>query len=371
MAWSFQIGRLFGIPIRVHLTFFLLLAFFALPAGAKGGPMAGLARALFICALFFCVVLHELGHSLVARKYGVGVESITLLPIGGVSAMERIPDEPRQEFGISVAGPLVSLGVAVVLGAAIYAVGGRQELLSMQILSLEGGWWGIGFFRNLMWTNVLLAIFNMLPAFPMDGGRVLRSVLAQRMDYVRATHIAASVGQAAAFALGFLGLLGNPWLILIALFVYLGAGQEEKQVRVRSLLRSVPVQAAMVSQFQVLSPYNTLEQAVHYASLGYQADFPVVDNERLVGMVTRQAMISGLHERGPWERVGGVMETDFCVVGPGESLTDIYDRLARGKCPIAAVVSDNTVVGIVTPESIQNYMMLAATPQGPPRPYGH
>jgi len=362
MGWSIHLGRLFGIPIRMHLTFLLLLAFVALPAGARRGPMAGLEGVLFICALFFCVVLHELGHSLVARKYGVKVESITLLPIGGVSAMERIPDDPRQEFRISVVGPLVSLGVAVVLGIVVYVVGGIHELLSRQVFAAQTTGLGLGFFRNLMWTNAALAVFNMLPAFPMDGGRVLRSFLAQRMDYVQATHIAASVGQAAAFALGFLGLLVNPLLILIALFVYLGAGAEEKQVRVRALLKSVPVQAAMVSQFQVLSPYNTIQQAVEYASLGYQHDFPVVDNQRLVGMVTRQAMISGLHELGPQARLGQVMETEFCTCAPGETLTDVYDRLARAQCPIVAVVAGGTVVGIVTPESIQHYMLLATVP---------
>lgn len=354
MTWSFEIGKLFGIPLRVHITFLLLLLLvFLTPPGEHG--FGGFTGAAFIAALFACVVIHELAHSLVARHYGVPVRHIILLPIGGISMMERMPDEPHQEFNVAVVGPLTSLALAIVLGAVVYALGGLSPL--MHPLRLDG----YHFVARLAWLNLILAGFNLLPAFPTDGGRVLRAVLALRMDYAQATHTAAVIGQLMAILLGIWGLLGgNLLLLLIAVFVYMGASAEDTQVRLRHTLREVPATSAMVSEFRSLDKDEPLSDAFAFASHSYQHDFPVTDEGQLVGLVTRQALISGIHERGGEVKVAEVMVGNPCRVGPKDSLADIYQQISTGACPIAAVVEGNQLLGLVTPESVSQYVLASA-----------
>ena len=355
MGWSFQIGRLFGIPLRVHVTFFLLLAFVAW--GDSHGlrdPRAGLIGAAYIAALFACVVLHELGHSLVARRYGVNVSHILLLPIGGVAMMERIPDNPKQEFNIAVAGPLVSIGIGVLCGAGLAIA--HQPLVVPSADLLTGG----HFLLRLATINIFLALFNLIPAFPMDGGRILRSLMAQHMDYAKATRFAAGLGQTMAFFFGILGIFTNPWLLLIAVFIYLGAGQEGQQVQVRSLLRNVPVGYAMAKQFAVMQPDEPLERAVQEAMAGYQHDFPVVEGAKVVGLVTRDALIAALYERGAETPLRGVMVDSFCTAKAEDSLADLYDRMNHDGCPAVVVMQDDQPVGLLTPERVVQYLRYLA-----------
>lgn len=350
MAWSFQIGKVFGIPLRLHLTFILLLLLIGFSPGNRFGG-GGLLGVLFVVALFACVVIHELSHSLVARRYGIPVREIVLLPIGGVAMMERMPDDPRQELNVAIAGPAASIALAIVLSALAFSLyGGGPLLHPMQQ--------GLSFFLGrIAWVNVLLAAFNLLPAFPADGGRVLRSLLAMRMDYARATQIAATVGQTFAIILGFFGLFMNLWWLLIAVFLFLGATSENTQVQLRSALAGVPARAAMVSEFRSLDKDETLYEAFAHASRSYQHDFPVTDDGRLVGLVTRQALISGMHELGGDATVAEVMLKGPCAVGPEESLAQLYDRIAGGTCPVAAVMAGDTLLGLVTPDSVNQYLM--------------
>ncbi|NPV46456.1 MAG: site-2 protease family protein [Armatimonadetes bacterium] len=350
MAWSFQIGNVFGIPLRLHITFLLLLLLIAFSPGDRFGG-GGLLGVLFVVVLFACVVIHELSHSLVARRYGIPVREIVLLPIGGVAMMERMPDDPRQELHVAIAGPAASIAVAIVLGAVAFSLYGGGPLLHPMQQSLSS------FLGRIAWVNILLALFNLLPAFPADGGRVLRSLLAMRMDYARATHVAATVGQAFAIILGFLGLFMNLWWLLIAVFLFLGATSEDTQVQLRSALAGVPARAAMVSEFRSLDKDETLYEAFAHASRSYQHDFPVTDDGRLVGLVTRQALISGMHELGGDATVAEVMLKGPCAVGPEESLAQLYDRIAGGSCPVAAVMAGDTLLGLVTPDSVNQYLM--------------
>jgi Zn-dependent protease/predicted transcriptional regulator len=357
LGWSFQVGRLFGIPLRMHITFPLLLVFVAAQSASAGANLqAGVMSALFVLALFGCVVLHELGHSLVARRYGVKVTHIMLLPIGGVAMMERIPDNPRQEFHIAIAGPLVSLGIAAVVAAVLFATGQAQHL-RFQLMS-QGA-----FFADLASINVFLALFNLIPAFPMDGGRILRSLLARRIDYARATRIAATIGQTVAILLAVFGIMSpppSPFLVLIAVFVYLGAGQEEQQVQVRHVLRNVPVGAAMATQFATMQPDEPLSRAVQEAMAGYQHDFPVVEGGRLVGIVTRDALIAELYEHGGQTPVREVMLAEFCRAEQTDTLADLYDRLNRDGCPAVVVVQDEMPIGLLTPERVVQYLRYMA-----------
>ena len=248
MGWSWRIGRIAGIDVYVHPTFLLLLAWVAWSYYSEHGDVGEAVYGVtFIIALFGIVVLHELGHALTARHYGIRTRDITLLPIGGVARLERIPEVPSQELAVAVAGPAVNVVLACVIYAGLWMAGG----LGTPNDALKGGG---GFWQQLFWVNVSLVVFNMVPAFPMDGGRVFRALLAMRLDYVQATQIAAGLGQAIAIVFGLLGLQYNPFLIFIALFVWLAGNQEAGLVQIRSALGNIPVMRAMVTDFRTCIP---------------------------------------------------------------------------------------------------------------------
>lgn len=354
MSWSIQIGTIFGIPLRMHLTFLLILLYGSMIAPTAWG-MTPLVGVLFIIALFACVVIHELSHSLMARSYGINVREIILLPIGGVANMEKMPDEPRQELAVAAVGPAASLLIAAVLGALTVILYGTEPLFAP--MQAESG----RFIAMLTWLNVFLAAFNMLPAFPMDGGRVLRALLAMRMDYAQATRAAAAIGQGFALLLAFVGLMSNIWLLVIALFIYMGAGAESTQVRFREALRGIRAYDAMITQFRTLNESDTLADAFGWASRSYQHDFPVVENGEYVGMVTRQDLIRGMHELTPDTPVSEIMTRATCSIAPGAQLEEAYRIIAEGGCPIIAVQDEEFgIVGVITPESVNNYMVSSA-----------
>jgi len=356
---SIQVGRILGIPLRVHVTFVILVLLIGLGGLLAGGPTQALWSMLFVAALFACVVLHELSHSLVARSYGVRVESITLLPIGGVAAMEEMPRSPREEGLMAIAGPLMSLAIA----GALYGV--------MHLLHYAGPatYGGQPWLRMLVQANLIIAGFNLLPAFPMDGGRVLRAVLASRMSHVEATNIATSVGQAMAVLIGLAGIFVfkvNLWLVIIAIFIFVGAGEEGRQVRVRAVLERITAGQAMATRFETLPRDATLAMALAYATQGYQHDFPVVEGDMIVGVVTRQDLLTGLHHLGAQHTVGEVMSTNVCQVPPGANMADVYRRLAQGTCGVVLVREADRIIGLVTPESFREQLLAAnGSPAGP------
>ncbi|MFQ5808296.1 MAG: site-2 protease family protein [Armatimonadota bacterium] len=361
MRWSLQVGRLFGIPIRIHVLFFALPLLVALSDARSGGLRAGVLGALLILALFGCVVLHELGHSLVARRYGVHVSSITLLPIGGVAAMDRIPEDPDQELTIAIAGPLVNMGIAAILGILMQLISPGQPL----ILSPH-----MPFLPKMVLLNVGLAVFNLVPAFPMDGGRILRALLATRINYARATGIAAAIGRLTAFGFGALAILPlllgypfNPLLLFIALFVYVGATQEERVVRMRAMMRDVPVSYAMSQSFGVATPWETVGVVLGRAAQTYQRDFLVTTEEgRLAGILTYDALAKALQERGPMTPVTDVLRTDYPLVSPYDSLLKTHEIMVERQIGAAPVVYMDRVVGILTGETIGNYFLAVSHP---------
>jgi Zn-dependent protease len=251
MKWSWKIGRVAGIGIYVHATFLLLLAWVAYTYWRTGQSLLATLEGLgFLLALFGCIVLHELGHALIARRFGIQTRDITLLPIGGLARLERMPDEPLQELWVALAGPAVNVAIAAVLLAWQIAAAPLEPLVSF---TLTGG----RFVAQLLAVNIFLVLFNMLPAFPMDGGRVLRALLATQLDYLRATQIAATVGQGFAFLFGFLGLFYLP-LLLIAIFVWIGTAQEAGMTQVKVALGGIPVSGAMLRDFRTLTPHDSL-----------------------------------------------------------------------------------------------------------------
>jgi Zn-dependent protease/CBS domain-containing protein len=349
MGWSIPIFRIAGIQLRIHVTFLLLIAWLAFGYYSQGGTSAAAARVIFILLLFLCVVLHEFGHAFAAKAFGIRTPDITLLPIGGVARLERMPEEPIQELIIAVAGPLVN----VVIAAGLFLAGGGRAFDTSSPERLD-------LIRQLMTINIALLLFNLLPAFPMDGGRVLRALLATRMTYARATHVAALIGQGFAFAFGFVGLVWNPFLIFIALFVYIGASQEAALAQMKDVSRRFPVSSAMVREFRTLGENATLEEAVDALLATSQHDFPVMDGDgNVAGLLTRHDLIAALRKNDPSLRVGDVMRRDIPTVTTGTRFEEAFRIMQECNCPAVPVLDRmKRLVGLLTPENVSELMMV-------------
>lgn len=359
MKWSWRIGRIFGVDLYMHATFLLLLAWVAYEFYSKRGRVADAVLGIvFIVLLFAIVVLHELGHVLTARRFGIQTRDITLLPIGGVARLERMPREPYQELLVALAGPAVNVVLAIILLAALMATSGPAALSSgeqLDLLSVEGSW-----ILKLFAVNVSLAVFNMIPAFPMDGGRVLRALLALNMDYVRATNVASSIGQFLALLLGFLGLFGNPLLVFVALFVWMGAAQEASMVQMQSALDGIPVQQVMITNYETLAPSDPLERAIDRIMAGFQQDFPVVESERVVGVLTRADLMRALAQQGRSGLVQDVMQREFPTAAPGEMLERVLTRMREGESQSLPVIDRGRLVGLMCSDNIGEFFMIQA-----------
>jgi Zn-dependent protease len=345
--------------VYIHATFLILLGWIALVHWNQEQTLAAVVRGVaYIVALFGCVVAHEYGHALTARRYGIRTADITLLPIGGVARLERMPDKPSQELQVALAGPAVNVVIAAVLYAWLLATGWR-----------DGGDLGIttgALLPRIMVANAFLVAFNLLPAFPMDGGRALRALLATRMPYADATRLAAAIGQGMAMFFGFLGLFGNPLLIFIALFVWIGAGQEAGMVQVKSALAGVPVRRGMLTQFRTLTSVQTLGEAADLLLAGSQQDFPVVDGGELVGMLPRADLLAALKSAGRDALVGGHMRRGCSSADPEEPLEPVLARLQNEPCRSLPVLRDGALVGLVTMENVGELLMvLSATAARP------
>jgi Zn-dependent protease/CBS domain-containing protein len=353
MGWSLKIGSVAGTAIRIHVTFLLFLAWIFGVSYIAGGLEQAWNGLLFMVLLFLCVLLHEFGHIFTARAFGVRTPDVILLPIGGVSRLEHIPEKPSEEFLIAIAGPLVNVAIA----ALLVGIGGASlQLDKLANLDISGG----GLVDQLAAVNLFLAVFNLIPAFPMDGGRVLRALLASRLGYVHATEVAAMIGQWVAFVLGFLGLFGNPLLIFIAIFVYLAASAEAHVVAIRAMSRGVPVTAAMMTQYATLTPDEHVDAAVETLLRTSQGEFPVVDaTSHPVGVLGRNDLIRALKERGPDARVADAMSSPVPTVGHRTCLDEAFRLLQEQSAPAVGVVdASGRLIGLVTSETIGEMLML-------------
>jgi Zn-dependent protease len=315
-----------------------------------------LAALVFVCALFTCVVCHELGHALMARKFGIKTADITLLPIGGLARLERMPEEPRQELWIALAGPAVNLAIAAVLSGWLAM---NHEWEPLRYVKVATG----PFTERLLFANLSLALFNLIPAFPMDGGRVLRALLATRIPYARATQMAAFVGQGLALIFGVVGLFTNPMLLLIAVFVWVGASQESGAVQVRSALAATPVKAAMLTDFETLSYEDTLADAVRLSLHSSQRDFPVIAADRVAGMLAGGDMLVALAEHGEDYPVAAVMRREFPVAEAAEPLDSVFQRFRECNCTAIPVFRSGWLAGLITTDNLGEYLLIEATLQ--------
>ncbi len=355
MKRSLKIGSVSGIGIFLHWTFLLLIAaifaYYYFQGQSLGAALSGVGLVL---AVFLCVVLHELGHALTARRFGVPTRSITLYPIGGLARLERIPSEPMKEFWIAIGGPVVNVVIALGLAFLLLVTGGTFAPDALQSP-------GQHLLATLMWINAVLAGFNLLPAFPMDGGRVLRSLLALRQDYAQATQTAANVGQAMAILFGLVGILWfNPVLLFIALFIYVGAQQESQQAMYRAFTEGTPVRQAMMTRFATLSKDDTLGDAVDELLAGTDHDFPIVENGAVVGVLRRKPLIQALSDYDRDTPVSEVAKKDFFTTDPGAPLDEVFQQMNAQSCTTVPVVEDDRLVGLLTLENVGELIMVSS-----------
>lgn len=352
MKWSLKIARIAGIEIRLHFTFLIFIAWLL---GASylsdRNAAASLAGVGFVLILFLIVLLHELGHAFAAKRYGIRTEDITLLPIGGVARLQRLPDDPKQELVVALAGPAVNVVLAAALYAWLAISTGPQALFTVSV--------GAGnIVARLIWLNVWLAGFNLLPAFPMDGGRVLRAFLSIRLGRLRATEIAATIGQGMAMLFAFAGFYSNPFLLFIALFVWLGAEGEAQQVKMQTLLGGVKAGDVMATKFRAVSPRHTLGSLAKDLVPGFQSDYPVLDDGKLIGFVGLEDVVKGISEEGPDTPVEKFTRKEFATIGSSEEIQSALSDWQENEGTPLAVMDDGKLVGLVTMSNVGEHLMI-------------
>jgi len=353
MSWSLTIGRLFGVAIRVHITFVMFLVWIGLAAFHSRGAEAALESVVYIVLIFVCVIMHEFGHILVARRYGIETDEVTLLPIGGVASLHRMPDTPSRELAVAIAGPLVNLVIAaalvVAIGVSTFSPAGMEDLANPGLSMLE----------RLAAANLILALFNLIPAFPMDGGRVLHALISLRTGDARATDIAATIGQACAFGLGLIGLFGYPILLFVAIFVYVAAAEEAKLSHVRQALAGLMVGEVMETEAMTIPLHATLKEAVDLLLATPQDDFPLVDAfGKPVAATTRSEIIAALRSQDPQAPLPSrPAATIRAVETADKALQALSDARVGALCVIDA---EGVFVGLLPRQALAEAMMIRA-----------
>lgn len=360
-GWSLLLARPFGIEVYVHATLAILLVWIFVSQLASGSLVAEAAGGVLVTVLVFgLIVLHELGHALVARRFGIKTTRITLWPIGGVSVLERLPERPSEELRVALAGPAVNLALAAVCGLVGVALGssmGIDQLLVVSLAALPA---------KLMWINVGLALFNLLPAFPMDGGRVLRAVLGFWLNRQRATEVASAAGKGMAVLFAFAGLFFAPTLLLIAAFVWFGASAEAGQVRLARRLEGVQAQDVMATHFEALAVGAPLEAASSRLARGFQRYFPIVDNGQMVGLLTQDDVRRGLASLGPTSSIEQSMHGQFPSAKGTEPMATVLGRLTDPECGVVTVIEEGKPVGLITLQQVADLLSGEAPTVEPP-----
>jgi Zn-dependent protease/predicted transcriptional regulator len=355
---SWKLGEIAGIGVFVHWSFLILPLLVAISSRSAGlGWGATVTAIAFILAVFGCVVLHELGHALMARRFGIQTRNITLLPIGGVANLDRMPERPRDELAVALAGPAINVGIAMALLSLFALAGDAGFVLSTQGLERS-------FLVRLFWANVGLVVFNLLPAFPMDGGRVLRALLATQTSYLRATNLATRVGQLMAILFAVAGLFGHWMLVFVALFVFLAGRAEASAVRSKAMLERFSVRDAMQRTFHMVPAEISLAEAAQATLFTAQEDFPVIDQGQLVGMLTRQRVLQSLADGLGHLPVSTLMRRDIFTLDQDAPLADSLDRMQLGNHRSLPVAHGGQLVGVITIAAMHQWLAAwAARPQ--------
>ena len=350
MNGSWKLGKIAGIDIKIHLTFlfiFIWIGFSTLYGGGTVSTM--LTNMLLITALFLCVVLHELGHALMAKRFGIGTKDITLLPIGGVARLEKMPEDPKEELLVAAAGPLVNVMIAGLLFSGLLLIGFFSVPTNI-FNNLDNFW------LQLLVANLILVVFNLIPAFPMDGGRVLRAILASKIDYVKATQIAAIIGRGFAVVMGIAGFFTNPWLILTALFVWSGAGAEAQSVEVKAGLKGLVARDAMMTKYFQVEGNQSLQDVFEISIQTGQQNIPVESNGVFLGIIRRDDLIKAIDRLGNRAPAYAVIGKETEGIDPETPLIDILPHFRSQR--VLPVIENRQLLGLITPETVEQTMWL-------------
>jgi len=355
MRWSLYIGKFAGTRVLIHWTFLLLLLWIGFSAYRQGATTSEIALTLsFILAVFLCVLLHEFGHALTAKRFGIATKKITLLPIGGLASIERIPEDPKKELWITIAGPMVNVVIALIL----YLILGNKVIMTpentVRISSTT-------FFQGLFWINVTLILFNIIPAFPMDGGRILRALLAIQIGRFRATRIASNLGQFVAVGFFFLGLFYNPLLMFIAAFIFFGAYAENMSVQQMEFLRGHIVKEAMMKHFITIDPDTTIKEAADKLLEGWDHNFIITHNSEIQGIIHRSTLFHSLQNNNPLAPVKDIMKTSFITFDEQEPLTKIYPQIQADPAGYFPVLKNGVLTGVINLDNLNEFVMIQSS----------
>lgn len=354
MKYAVELGKPFGIRVSVHWTFLLIIAWVVFIDLQQGLNLSQIAYSvLFVLSIFVCVVLHELSHSLMARRYGINTRGITLLPIGGVADLEKMPEDPRQELAVSLAGPLMNVAIALVLWIFL-SVAGAMKLEPGNFQEITHS----NFFMILMFANIMLAVFNLVPAFPMDGGRVFRSLLALKMSRDDATYVAMNIGKVFAFFIAIWGIYANPFLIFIAIFIYIGAQREYEMVKYTSVLSGYTVNDVLMHEYTPLHPDDPIKRAVDILLDGPEQRFIVAEDDRVKGILTRNDIIQGLMQYDQETEVRWIMNTQVTTFPAGTSLEKVYEQMRNQQITMAPVMKNGQLAGLIDIDNINEFLMV-------------
>ncbi|MGB8490911.1 MAG: site-2 protease family protein [Bacteroidales bacterium] len=350
--WSLYLGSVSGIKIYIHWTFFILIGWIFLMHFRMGqGLSQGLSGTIFVLVLFLCVVLHEFGHAITARRFKIVTRDITVYPIGGIASLESMPSDPRQELQVALAGPAVNLVIALVLWGYLKATG-YPDIWPIRPINLSGS----SFIPNLLYANIILALFNLIPAFPMDGGRVLRSLLAMKMTHSKATSVAARTGQLLAIGFVFFGFFADFWLVFIGLFIFLGAGAEYKSEEIKHTLEGIRASDVMLSNFITLHSNDTINEASKTLLNSNEKSFVVVDNEMVIGILNYKNIIDGMNAGNPDQKVNTFMQRDFQTYDKDDFLSDKVLMAFHRDQSLFPVISNGKLVGVITPDNLYKWI---------------
>ena len=354
MKWSLSFGRVAGIKILIHWTFLILIAWIVIQSALQGQSSSQILWTLaFLGSIFVCVFLHEMGHSLTAKKYNIKTRDITLLPIGGLARFENMPEDPKQELLVALAGPAVNLVIAAIIFLGLSTTG-MPDLEATDLGSIYSG----NFLYLLFSANLILAVFNLVPAFPMDGGRALRALLSFKLNRVKATRIAAGVGQVLAIGFVFIGLFYNPILLLIGIFIFLGAQAESSFAQTKDLLHGYRVADVTMEEYKRLQTEEPLSHAIDILLDGQSTRFLVEEQGEAVGTLNRNEMVRGLSDKGRDVAIGEVMNRDVMYLDANVDLKDAFMKMQQHKHDLVLVNQDEQLLGVLDMENIQEFIML-------------
>jgi Zn-dependent protease len=354
MKWSLSLGRIAGIKVFIHWTFLILIAWIVIQSAMQGQTTSQILWTLaFLAAIFLCVFLHEMGHSLTARKYDIKTRDITLLPIGGLARFDNMPEEPKQELLVALAGPAVNLVIAGIIYLGL-STSGLLEIEALELNQINQS----NFLYLLFSANLILAVFNMVPAFPMDGGRAFRALLSFKFNRVKATRVAAGLGQILAIGFVFIGLFYNPILLLIGIFIFLGAQAESNFAQTRDLLRGYRVADVTMAEYKSLQTDEPLSRAIDLLLDGQTTRFLVEEDGEVVGTLNRNEMVRALSDRGREVAIGAVMNRDVMYLDAEMDLKDAFLKMQQHKYDLALVSQNEVLTGVLDLENIQEFIML-------------